>query len=67
MLRLSGTVEGELANPARAGRQQRQSVLLCRGSLAYFADGLEWIGWPVLPRPVTSQRMPSEAQTGWRE
>ncbi len=36
MLRPSGTVEGELANPARAGRQQRQSVLLCRGSLAYF-------------------------------
>jgi hypothetical protein len=38
MLRPSGTVEGKLANPARAGRQQRQSVFLCRGSLAYFTE-----------------------------
>src|SRR6187551_3652883 len=30
----SGAVEGELANPARAGRQQRQSVFPCCGSLA---------------------------------
>ena len=36
MLSPSGTVEGELVNPARAGRQQRQSVFLCRGSLAYL-------------------------------
>ena len=35
MLTSSGAVEGELMNPARAGRQQRQLVFLCRGSLAF--------------------------------
>jgi len=35
-LTLSGTVDVQLANPARSGRKQRQPVWSCCGSLALF-------------------------------